>query len=342
MKRFEWRAGTVAVLLGLCTWQAHAAESVTFAGWGGALQDAERKAYLEPAAKNLGVAVKEDNMDGLAAVRAQVMSGKPKWDVVELASNDCMVAEKEGLTEPLDFSVIKTEGVDPRFYGKNWIASHAYSTVLAWSTEGGAAKAQTWKDFFDPSVKGPRALYRNPFTTLEVALLADGVAPKDLYPLDVERAFKVLERIKPQVVNWWSSGTDSAQLLRSHEVDFLAIWASRVEDLKKAGQPVDYTYDKALLDYDCVVVPKGAPNKAQAMKLIAQIMSPQSQAMLATLIPNPPVNSKAFDTGIIPAELASKLPTAPANVDKVAFFDPAWWQGRQAELQQRFDLFIQN
>jgi putative spermidine/putrescine transport system substrate-binding protein len=326
----------------LCIGSAHAASSVTFAGWGGALQDAERKAYLEPAAKALGVTIKEDNMDGLAAVRAQVMSGKPQWDVVELASNDCVLAERQGLTEPLDFSVIDTNGVDSSHYGKNWIASHAYSTVLAWDTDTDKVVPKNWKEFFDPNLKGARSLYRQPFTTLELALMADGVAPNALYPLDVDRAFKVLEKIKPQVVNWWRSGSDSAQLLRSHEVDFLSIWASRVEDVQKGGGAADYTYDQALVDYDCVVVPKGAPNKELAMKLIGQIMAAENQARLVTLIPNPPINVKAYDTGIIPPDMAAKLPTAPANVHKVAMFNPVWWVDNQAELQRRFDLFIQN
>ncbi|WP_059405368.1 ABC transporter substrate-binding protein [Pseudomonas sp. RIT-PI-q] len=319
-----------------------AAESITFAGWGGALQDAEREAYLKPAAKALGITIKEDNMDGLAAVRAQVMSGKPKWDVVELGSNECVMAEREGLTEPLDYQIISRDGVADNLRGKNWIASNAYSTVLAWYTDSTTKTPKNWKEFFDPTIKAQRALYRQPFTTLELALMADGVGPKDLYPLDVERAFKVMERIKPQVANWWRSGSDSAQLLRSREVDALSIWASRIDELKKSGAPVDYTYDQALLDFDCVVVPKGAPNKALAMKLIAQIMSPESQAKLVTFIPNPPINSKAYDTGIISPEMAATLPTSPANVGKVAFFDPIWWQANQAELQRRFDLFIQN
>ena len=51
---------------------------------------------------------------------------------------------------------------------------------------------------------------------------------------------------------------------------------------------------------------------------------------------------KAYDTGIIPADMAATLPTAPANIDKVVFFDPVWWLAHQAEVQRRFDLFIQN
>lgn len=341
MKRSNYSMFLAATLIVGGSQCVNAAESVTFAGWGGVFQEAEHKAYFEPAAKALGISIKEDTMDGLAAVRAQVMSGKPKWDVVELSSNDCVMAEQQGLTEPLDYSVISLDGIAERFYGKNWIASNAYTTVLAWSSASGVAPVRTWKQFFDPEIKGPRALYRQPYTTLELALISDGVAPKDLYPLDVERAFKVLERIKPQITSWWTGGSDSTQLLRTGEVDFLSMWTGGVNGLKKSGAKVDFTYDQALVDYDCVVVPKGAPNKALAMKLIAQIMQPESQARLVMLTPNPPINTKAFDTGIIPKEMAEVLPTAPHNVEKVVFFDPNWWLPRQVELQQRFDLFIQ-
>lgn len=316
------------------------ADSLTFAGWGGALQDAERKAYLEPAAKTLGITIKEDNMDGLAAVRAQVMSGKPKWDIVELGSTECAQAQQEGLVEALDYSVIDAKDVDQSVVASHWIASHAYATVLAWAEDTGTPVAKSWQQFFDPEVKGARAMYRQPWLTMEAALLGDGVAPKDLYPLDVERAIKVLDRIKPQVSNWWSAGADSAQLLRSREVDFLAIWNGRVNEVKASGDTVDYTFDGALLSHDCLVVPKGAANKELAMKVIAEIMKPESQAMLATFIPYSPVNAKAYELPIISEELAARLPTSPQNIDKVVTVSPEWWVANQEAVRQRFSLFL--
>lgn len=317
-----------------------AAGTVTYAGWGGALQDAERKAYLEPAAKALGITIKEDNMDGLAAVRAQVLSGKPSWDVVELGSTECAQAQQEGLVGPLDYSVIDAKDIDKSVVSSHWIGSHAYATVVAWADDTGRPVAKHWKQFFDPQVKGARALYRQPWLTMEAALLGDGVAPADLYPLDVDRALKVLARIKPQVVNWWSAGADSAQLLRSREVDFLAIWNGRVNDVKASGDAVDYSFDGALLSHDCLIVPKGAPNKAQAMKVIAEIMKPESQAMLATLIPYSPTNAKAYELPIISPELAQRLPTSPQNIKKVVTVSPQWWVDNQEAVRQRFSLFI--
>lgn len=316
------------------------AATLTFSGWGGALQDAERKAYLQPAAEALGITIKEDSMDGLAAVRAQVLSGKPKWDIVELGSMECAQAQREGLSEPLDYSVIGTDGVDKNVVGQNWIGTHAYATVVAWANDTGKPVAKTWNQFFDPSVKGARALYRQPWLTMEAALLGDGVTPDKLYPLDVERAFRALERIKPQVANWWSAGADSAQLLRSREVDFLAIWNGRVNDVKHDDANVDYSFDGALLSHDCLIVPKGAPNKALAMQVINQIMSAKSQAMLATFIPYAPVNSHAYQTGLISEELSKRLPTSPQNASRVVMVNPDWWVDNQDAMQKRFALFV--
>lgn len=342
MKRYKIKSLFAIATSSLVCMSALAAETMTFAGWGGVLQDAQRKAYLVPASEKLGIKINEDTLDGLAALRAQVLSGKPTWDLVELGTSECTQAEEEGLVEPLDFKVINVEGVDPAVVSKTWVGIFAYATVVAWAKDTGKPVAHNWKEFFDPNVKGARALYRQPHLTLEAALLGDGVAPKDLYPLDVDRAFKALERIKPQVVSWWSAGADSAQLLRSREVDFLAIWNGRVADIKAQDDQVDFSMDGGILNHDCVVIPKGAANKALAMKLINEILQPKSQATLATLVPYAPVNSKAYELGLISPELSRKLPTSPENIGKVATVDPYYWMKNEAALRQRFSLFIVN
>ena len=42
-----------------------------------------------------------------------------------------------------------------------------------------------------------------------LALLADGVAPSKLFPLDLDRAFHKLDQIKPNVAVWWKTGDQS-------------------------------------------------------------------------------------------------------------------------------------
>ena len=61
------------------------------------------------------------------------------------------------------------------------------------------------------------AVQKGPFVNMEWALMADGVAPADVYKVlgtdaGVERALKKLDTIKKDVV-WWESGAEGPQLL---------------------------------------------------------------------------------------------------------------------------------
>lgn len=323
------------------TASASATDSITVASWGGTLQDAQRKALFQPAAKALGIEIKEDSLDGLAGLRAQVMSGTPTWDIVELDSSLCVLAQAEGLTEPLDYNVIEASGVSDSMKGSNWIGVFVYATVLAWS-EGEENAPKTWAEFFDAD-KFPiaRSLYASPSYTMEAALLADGVAPKDLYPIDVDRALSVLERIKPKISAWWKTGSHSVQLMRDGEVGALAIWNGRISELRKEGVKVAYTFQDGIVDFDCLVIARGTKKKDLAMKALNEFLKAENQATFATLIDYGPVNTKAFDTGIISAERASELASAPENMDKMVVVNPTFWAENLKAIQPRFDQFIQ-
>ncbi|RVD48303.1 ABC transporter substrate-binding protein, partial [Mesorhizobium sp. M2D.F.Ca.ET.140.01.1.1] len=53
----------------------------------------------------------------------------------------------------------------------------------------------------------------------EEALLADGVPADALYPLDIDRAFASLDKIKPHIRKWFVTGSENQQLLHDKVVD---------------------------------------------------------------------------------------------------------------------------
>mgnify|MGYP001582082630 FL=1 len=77
----------IASSLALAT-PAIAEGEVVFSSWGGSFQDALRSAMLEPAAKKLGIIIKEDTTNGIADVRAQITAGAVAWDIIEQALSD--------------------------------------------------------------------------------------------------------------------------------------------------------------------------------------------------------------------------------------------------------------
>ncbi len=177
--------------------------------------------------------------------------------------------------------------------------------------------------------------------TLTVAALADGVPLDQVYPLDIDRALKSLDKIRPHVDAWWTSGAQAMQLIKDGEVDMASIWNGRASTLKAEGAPIAYSYDQGVLNADCMVIPKGAKNKEAAMKALAMFLKPDIQANLPLYIANGPVNLKAFETGKIPADKVAAVTSAPENAKKQVLMDPAFWAEHMVEAQEKFDNLIQ-
>jgi len=109
-----------------------------------------------------------------------------------------------------------------------------------------------------PQIPGRRGFYRNPKGVLEAALLADGVAPKDLYPLDVDRPSRA-RQIKSHVAVWWTSGAQNTQLLQNGEVDMADTWSARAFAAIDAGAPVQIVW-KGLYSIDGWSIVRGTAN----------------------------------------------------------------------------------
>lgn len=333
-------SGLIPFIPGVAT-----ADTVTVASSGGAYQDALREAVLKPAMERLGITIKEETISGIAEIRAQVESGAVAIDLIEWSADVCVVGENQNLWEKLDYSQIpNAEGLDPALVHEYWLGAPVYySVVLAWRT--GKYKdnpPKSWKDFWDvEEFPGARTLYNNPFSTLEVALLADGVSREDLYPLDLDRAFAKLRELKPNIVSWWTSGAQSAQLLSSGEADMAMIWNGRASTVMREGAEIDFTFNDGLLGLECVAILRGSSNAELAMKVVNEFADPELQANYPKYIDYGPVNPKAFETGQIPRETWLRVNSAPDNLRVQTLLNDQWWGDKREEIQVRWDEFIQ-
>jgi putative spermidine/putrescine transport system substrate-binding protein len=182
-----------------------AQQSITISSWGGAFQKAQREAWFNLVEKELGITVKEDTTSGVADIRAQVASGRPTWDLSTQGTYTCGILEKEGKLEKLDAAIIGDAGVPKDMKTEYWISQIVYSVAIGWRTKAFGDKVPSgWAAFWDTrAFPGQRSMRRHPIYNLEAALIADGVPTDKLYPIDVDRAFKKLEQLKPHVLVWW-------------------------------------------------------------------------------------------------------------------------------------------
>ena len=322
------------------------AEQITFVSQGGAYQEAQTQAILDPVAEMLGITIDQDSSpDAWPVIKTQTATGKPIWDVVDTPTKDCIRGGEQGMIERLDFSKIPNAEKMPAEYKSPYsVAYEFYSSVLAYNKDKfGSNPPKSWADFWDvKKFPGTRALRNHPLATLEAALLADGVPADKLYPLDVDRAFKKLEEIKPHITVWWTSGAQSAQLLADEEVDMEMAWNGRVSAVAKEGAPVEFTYNQGFLQYTSLCILKGAPNLDTAVKFINAALTPEIQANFPAYIDYGPANPEAYKTGKISPERATQMPSSPENAAKQVLISSEWWSSPAGEeAQKRWASFVQ-
>ena len=334
---------TAALLLSAA---AASAEQITFVSQGGAYQEAQTKAILDPVAKLLGITINQDSSpDAWPVLKTQTATGKPIWDVIDTPTKDCIRGGEQGMIEKLDFSRLPNAAEIPATYKTEYSVPYEfYSSVLAFNTQKYGENGPTsWADFWDVTkFPGTRALRSHPMATLEAALLADGVPADKLYPLDVDRAFKKLEQLKPHVTVWWTSGAQSAQLLADGEIDMEMAWNGRVTAVIKEGAPIGYTFNQGFLQETSLCILKGAPNLETSYTFLNAAISADIQANFPAYIDYGPGNPAAYKTGKISPERASQMPSSPENAAKQVLISVAWWSSPAGEeAQKRWASFIQ-
>ncbi|MCK1397040.1 extracellular solute-binding protein [Bradyrhizobium sp. 4] len=161
--------------------------------------------WINPFTAETGVAVEYVNGPDLAKVNAQIQSNNIQWDVLDAAGAMAYAGEKEGLWEAVD-----TKLIDPaRFVRKPpsfAVPTAVYTGGVGYDPSRNERPPKDFAQLWDiKNFPGRRALPRIVDEVLELALLADGVTPSKLYPLDVDRAFKALDRIKPYVKVWFDA-----------------------------------------------------------------------------------------------------------------------------------------
>ena len=310
--------------------------TLTVASYGGAYQKAQRTGWFEPYAKLTGVTFVESEDSANATIKSQVESGQVTWDVVDVG-NDFGLEGNKDLLEPLDYSLIPQAEVLDGFSGPYRVADITYGVVLAYRTDKvGSSIPQGWADFFDlTKFPGKRGIYDySAGGVFEIALMADGVAPKDLYPLDIPRALKKLDTIKDSIV-WWPGGAKSQELIGSGEVAMALMWNGRAWSAKNVdNKPVEIQWNQQLLTADYWVVPKGTPNKDAAMDFIAWTICKQNNAAPSNSIPYGPTNSLAKANPDKAAELAA------TNLnDTTAFFDDTWYGTNAKAVDDSFNAW---
>ncbi|APO65528.1 hypothetical protein BFS10_15240 [Brucella suis] len=100
-----------------------------------------------------------------------------------------------------------------------------------------------------------------------IALMADGVPRDKIFPMDLDRAYKKLDEIKPYISVWWKTGNQVAQIMRDQEVAMTLSYSGRALTAMNEGAPFQLSWNDAIMDTGYFAILKDAPNPEGALEI---------------------------------------------------------------------------
>ena len=252
-------------------------------------------------------------------------------------TTDKVYLEKHELEHDPIISSMSSQFMSPYSVGAN-----VYSTVLAYRTDAFKAShaPQSWQDFWDINrFPGRRALRKHPFDTIEIALMADGVPPSEIYPCDLDRAFRSLDKIKPHISAWWTSDSQNTQWLRSNEIDLLQMSSNPAQEAIDAKLPVAICEEGQIVGSLDWAILKGTPKADLCRQFIKFASDPKRQVLLSAHSGFVGLTHPDAFKHIDP-ERVKLIPTYLDNLKKVCTTDVAYWFKNQNAVIERFNNWV--
>lgn len=323
---------------------------VVVAGGTGAYGDLVRKHFYAPFTQATGIEVMVSGGgygEKLAKLKAMAAVGRVEWDVITL-SVDSLTPDVANLLDDLGACAslpdVAGHGVAGSCLGHG-VLFDVGGGVLAYDKRvfpDGQPQPASWRDFWDvKAFPGPRALPNvgNPWWNLIAALQADGVGPDQLFPLDVDRAFRKLDEIKSQVTVWWKSGDQSQQIFRTREVVMAMLFSGRAFRLRAEQIPLGISWKGAPLDAAFWGLTKGAQHPNAAFALLDFIYTrPRAHAAFTHESFGSTAQREAIE--FLPEDARASSVIQPANWSQIVQIDRDWLATNREAVLERWNTWL--
>ncbi len=334
---------------------------MTIVSWGGAYQNSQLKAYVEPYQElhpEVNVVWDESSNEAVAKLRAMNEAGNITWDLVDVVASDAIRLCDEGLAMEYEPNELLAEGADGTsaeddfgdlIVSDCYIPQIVYSTTFGYRTdmvpEGAAAPSEICSVFDLETYPGKRALEKRPINNMEWALLCDGVAKDEVYdvlatPEGQEKALAKLDTIKDNVI-WWSAGADTPQLLADGEVFMGSTYNGRLFSvIEEQNQPVGMMWDAQVFDLDGWIIPEGLDEARlnRVKDFIKFATDTQRLADQAKYISYGP--ARLSSAPLVPEDMKQHMPTDPANAGNTFLYNYEFWADYRDDIDAKFQAWL--
>jgi len=341
-------------------WMTHRGPRLTLATSLGPYSHAQTTALLLPFSDRAGTVTRVAEYDGGSDELArQVASKTYAWDVVDMELPDAVTACHQGLLEPIDAATLPagpdgapaSQDFVTSAIGPCWVGSVVYSQIIAYDPRRFASvPPAALADFFDlTKFPGPRALRRTSGKfNLEMALLADGVPPGEVYatlstPEGIARALTKLDTLGTSLV--WSTNNDPpAKMIASGGAAFAMVLNGDIFDTATHQGRLGVIWDRQLYELDVFAIPKGNPKRAMAMDFVRYATQADRLGAVANWVPYGPARKSALpyvgENPDLQIEMAPYLPTTPEHFATAFAIDDEWWRLHGADVDALWQAWL--
>jgi putative spermidine/putrescine transport system substrate-binding protein len=310
---------------------------------GGVLDDVNRKIYWDPFTQATGIKVIASAPVDNAKLKAMVANNNVEWDVTELDGGDFPRAIKEGLLAKLDLSKMPADQLPKDALNEYGVWDGPYSTVLTWNTEifpmSGKHPTSMMDMWNTKDFPGPRCLWKDAEDNLEIGAMHAGMPRDKIYPIDQDKAYAELDKIKKDVGVWWTTGAQSVQAVVNKDCVMGTAWNGRPYQLiVKDKAPLGVAWEGAVLRASWWVIPKGAKHYDNAMRLIAWMQDASRQAEQAEGSGYSGANKGV--AAMLPDNVRDYLATSPEHLAASVVADDAWWEENGPAAEKRFTGWV--
>lgn len=347
MRQTRKMAGLAVAFTALTAGQAAQADEIVIATTGGLMRNMMEEYFYLPFADASGTEVIPFDIevpDQWARAEGMARTGDVEFDIVTATGPD-LVGKAEILeTIPCDDLPNVKEYALPGACQPKGIARTTGGMVMTYNTEVFAGNApKTWADFWDTETfPGPRGLPDTgdrDWWLPTVALLADGVAKEDLYPLDLDRAYAKLDEIRPAISVWWKTGNQVQQIMRDNEIVMTMSYSGRALKVIQDGSPFAMAWDGAIRDTGYLAVLKNSPNTEGAMKFI-DFFYGSAEGHPGFIQSVGYATSSTIGLSQLPEEEQKLYATYPANYELLVDPDFEWIGAHRDELRERWNNWL--
>jgi putative spermidine/putrescine transport system substrate-binding protein len=291
---------------------------VVFANYGGSTGEAFKSAYWDPFTKKTGIEVVSADADPARYV-AMMQSGSSEWDTMDADGFAVADYVNKDIVEKLPADVPRSDMVDEK-YRDYTAGGYTQSYVLAYDSSALPEAPTSWADFWDTNkFPGKRGIANYYIGTAESALLADGEAADQLFPLDLGRAFNKWEELRSNLTISESYAA-AIQALQAGSTTMALVPSGRAAVLSQQDPKFKIMWEQNIFyPWSGLTIPKGAPNADNMAELLKFMQDPKRQADFAKKSYYGPTLKAAYD--LVPDDVAALLPGTPEHSATAAPID---------------------